>query len=138
MFRDSSDNREPAGLVVSEKSTLWGNLKSFADGIINIWRKFWSFISLWCSLQEMQSFCPTLTVCVGLMRCITLFDLSSPVILLANCIFSCYPSTFPEVLQLSFSVLQLAVHFKVEDICNWVSSTIPLTPSRLNQKYFDS
>ncbi|XP_027359231.1 uncharacterized protein LOC113867921 [Abrus precatorius] len=37
---DSSNNRETSVAVDSENSTLWGNLKSFANGIINIWRKF--------------------------------------------------------------------------------------------------
>ncbi|XP_061342961.1 uncharacterized protein LOC133289103 [Gastrolobium bilobum] len=36
---DSSISRETSVAVISEKSTFWGNLKSFADSIINIWRK---------------------------------------------------------------------------------------------------
>lgn len=34
-----SNNRETSVEVGSEKSTLWGNLKSFANGFINIWKK---------------------------------------------------------------------------------------------------
>ncbi|XP_058779355.1 uncharacterized protein LOC131653279 [Vicia villosa] len=36
---DSSNKRERSVAVASNKSNLWGNLKSFADGILNIWRK---------------------------------------------------------------------------------------------------
>ncbi|KAE9600170.1 hypothetical protein Lal_00045636 [Lupinus albus] len=36
---DNSNNREIIGAVVPTKSTLWGNLKSLADGIINFWRR---------------------------------------------------------------------------------------------------
>ncbi|KAI5444972.1 hypothetical protein KIW84_013308 [Lathyrus oleraceus] len=36
---DSSNKRESSSAVASDKSNLWGNLKSFADGILNIWRK---------------------------------------------------------------------------------------------------
>ncbi|XP_045815367.1 uncharacterized protein LOC123908698 isoform X1 [Trifolium pratense] len=36
---DSSNKRESSVAVAPDKSTLWGNLKSFADGILNIWRK---------------------------------------------------------------------------------------------------
>ncbi|CAI8593435.1 unnamed protein product [Vicia faba] len=36
---DSSNKRESSGAVASNKFSLWGNLKSFADGILNIWRK---------------------------------------------------------------------------------------------------
>ncbi|CAK8532351.1 unnamed protein product [Lathyrus sativus] len=36
---DSSNKRESNSAVASDKSNLWGNLKSFADGILNIWRK---------------------------------------------------------------------------------------------------
>ncbi|TKY44970.1 lisH domain-containing protein isoform X1 [Spatholobus suberectus] len=34
-----SNSKEISVAVGSEKSTLWGNLKSFANGIINIWKK---------------------------------------------------------------------------------------------------
>lgn len=34
-----SSDRETSVEVGSEKSTLWGNLKSFANGFINIWKK---------------------------------------------------------------------------------------------------
>ncbi|KAL1356233.1 hypothetical protein HN51_008234 [Arachis hypogaea] len=36
----NSDNRETSGVLASKKPTLWGNLKSLANGIINIWKKF--------------------------------------------------------------------------------------------------
>ncbi|KAG5007402.1 hypothetical protein JHK85_025944 [Glycine max] len=36
---NSSNKRETSVVVGSQKSTLWGNLKSFATGIINIWKK---------------------------------------------------------------------------------------------------
>ncbi|CAL0322324.1 unnamed protein product [Lupinus luteus] len=36
---DNSNNREISVAVVPAKSTLWGNLKSLADGIINFWRR---------------------------------------------------------------------------------------------------
>ncbi|XP_020221406.1 uncharacterized protein LOC109804062 isoform X2 [Cajanus cajan] len=37
---DSSSNRETSDAVGSEKSTFWGNLKSFANGIMDIWKIF--------------------------------------------------------------------------------------------------
>lgn len=36
---DGSNMRESSVAVASDKSTLWGNLKSFADGVLNMWRK---------------------------------------------------------------------------------------------------
>ncbi|KAL2334402.1 hypothetical protein Fmac_015615 [Flemingia macrophylla] len=36
---DSSNNSKTSDAVSSEKSTLWGNLKSFANGFMNIWKK---------------------------------------------------------------------------------------------------
>jgi hypothetical protein len=46
-YSDSSNKRESSGAVAPDKSTLWGNLKSFADGVLNIWRKLWSFVNLY-------------------------------------------------------------------------------------------
>ncbi|MED6133258.1 hypothetical protein PIB30_026846 [Stylosanthes scabra] len=37
---NNSNNQENRGALASKNSTLWGNLKSLADGIINIWKKF--------------------------------------------------------------------------------------------------
>ncbi|KAG4939819.1 hypothetical protein JHK86_045960 [Glycine max] len=36
---DSSNKRETSVAVGAQKSTLWGNMKSFATGILNIWKK---------------------------------------------------------------------------------------------------
>ncbi|CAJ1952365.1 unnamed protein product [Sphenostylis stenocarpa] len=36
---DSSNSRDNNVAVYSEKSTLWGNVKSFANGILNMWKK---------------------------------------------------------------------------------------------------
>jgi len=37
--RDSPNSRDNSVAVYSEKSTLWGSVKSFANGILNIWKK---------------------------------------------------------------------------------------------------
>ncbi|MED6120222.1 hypothetical protein PIB30_019015 [Stylosanthes scabra] len=40
MASNNSVNQENSGALASKKPTLWGNLKSLADDIINIWKKF--------------------------------------------------------------------------------------------------
>lgn len=131
--RDSSNKRETSVAVGAQKSTLWENMKSFATGILNIWKKSWRFMKVYgatcknpnLTLQHWQM------VCIGFMMFLALFDL-----LVAGMVMQILFS-FLAILQHSQRfcrqvsyMIQLAAHFKCKTFA-WVSSSsIPLAPSR--------
>lgn len=138
--RDSSNKRETSVAVGAQKSTLWENMKSFATGILNIWKKSWRFMKVYgatfknlnVTLHHKQM------VCIWFMMFLALFGLPLAGMFL-QILFSCYPSTFPErfCCQVS-SMIQLAAHFKCKAFAHEFLAPLFHWPHLGGNQYFNS